>query len=186
MIFRNSAKFLIALLIAGVSNAASAITLQIDEIVMTGPTYQNDQWTLTVNQPLITGPITSTVVYTVTLADVFGANLLNAATNWTAAINNDATMSDFLTASLETDITDTTFQIIHLTAKSEGLRFFSFVSVFEASEFDFNEETPLTVSVSTIVAAVPLPAALPLFATALAGMGLLGWRRRRRFTKQLH
>ena len=28
--------------------------------------------------------------------------------------------------------------------------------------------------------AVPLPAALPLFATALAGMGLLGWRRKRK------
>ena len=29
-------------------------------------------------------------------------------------------------------------------------------------------------------AAVPLPAAFPLFATALAGMGLLGWRRKRK------
>ena len=28
-------------------------------------------------------------------------------------------------------------------------------------------------------AAIPVPAALPLFATALAGMGLLGWKRRR-------
>ncbi len=30
--------------------------------------------------------------------------------------------------------------------------------------------------------AVPIPAALPLFATALAGLGLLGWRRRARGT----
>jgi hypothetical protein len=30
------------------------------------------------------------------------------------------------------------------------------------------------------VAAVPLPAALPLFATGLAGLGLLGWRRKKR------
>jgi hypothetical protein len=30
------------------------------------------------------------------------------------------------------------------------------------------------------VSAVPLPAALPLFATGLAGLGLLGWRRKRK------
>jgi hypothetical protein len=29
------------------------------------------------------------------------------------------------------------------------------------------------------IAAVPLPAALPLFGSALAGLGLIGWRRRR-------
>ena len=30
------------------------------------------------------------------------------------------------------------------------------------------------------VSAFPLPAALPLFATALGGLGLLGWRRKRK------
>ena len=36
-------------------------------------------------------------------------------------------------------------------------------------------------SVSTIAApATPLPAALPLFATGLGGLGLLGWRRKRK------
>ena len=33
---------------------------------------------------------------------------------------------------------------------------------------------------STELTAVPLPAALPLFATGLAGLGLLGWRRKRK------
>ena len=32
----------------------------------------------------------------------------------------------------------------------------------------------------TVSQAIPLPAAFPLFATALAGMGLLGWRRKRK------
>lgn len=35
-------------------------------------------------------------------------------------------------------------------------------------------------SVSPFVAATPLPAALPLFATGLGAMGLLGWRRKRK------
>lgn len=35
------------------------------------------------------------------------------------------------------------------------------------------------VALNTEVSAVPLPAALPLLATAFAGMGLIGWRRRR-------
>ena len=39
--------------------------------------------------------------------------------------------------------------------------------------------TPNTLNVS-LDAPVPLPAAFPLFATALAGMGLLGWRRKRK------
>jgi hypothetical protein len=38
----------------------------------------------------------------------------------------------------------------------------------------------ITVEAVSPPAAVPLPAALPLFASAVAGMGLLGWRRRRR------
>jgi hypothetical protein len=38
---------------------------------------------------------------------------------------------------------------------------------------------PCTGSVST-VSTVPLPAALPLFATGLGALGLLGWRRKRK------
>ncbi len=33
---------------------------------------------------------------------------------------------------------------------------------------------------SAMVTAVPLPAALPLMATALGGLGLIGWRRKRK------
>ena len=37
----------------------------------------------------------------------------------------------------------------------------------------------ITTTHPVLVSAVPIPAALPLFATALAGMGFMGWRRRR-------
>lgn len=44
--------------------------------------------------------------------------------------------------------------------------------------FDFSLDTPAEVTVNS--AAVPLPAAFPLFATGLGALGLLGWRRKRK------
>jgi hypothetical protein len=38
----------------------------------------------------------------------------------------------------------------------------------------------LSISGSLVTSPVPLPAALPLFATGLGGLGLLGWRRKRK------
>jgi len=45
----------------------------------------------------------------------------------------------------------------------------------------FAESLPgaVTLPVATFSATTPLPAALPLFATGLAGLGLLGWRRKK-------
>jgi hypothetical protein len=38
----------------------------------------------------------------------------------------------------------------------------------------------MTFNVEQASSAIPLPAALPLFATGLGGLGLLGWRRKRK------
>ena len=43
-----------------------------------------------------------------------------------------------------------------------------------------NDPNFATGSVGATLAATPLPAALPLFATGLGGLGLLGWRRKRK------
>jgi hypothetical protein len=51
--------------------------------------------------------------------------------------------------------------------------------VSEGTPFTFNN-TNITASAISDVEAVPLPGALPLFATGLGALGLLGWRRKRK------
>jgi hypothetical protein len=60
-----------------------------------------------------------------------------------------------------------------------GVVFFSSANGFWCAGFDScaGDEG---VQSSWSVAATPLPAALPLFATDLGGLGLLGWRRKRK------
>jgi hypothetical protein len=48
----------------------------------------------------------------------------------------------------------------------------------DSLDLDDNSSFPIATMVST----TPLPAALPLFATGLGAMGLLGWRRKRKNT----
>ena len=45
---------------------------------------------------------------------------------------------------------------------------------------DITHQGPFNASFSLTGDVVPLPAALPLFATGLGALGLLGWRRRRK------
>ena len=52
--------------------------------------------------------------------------------------------------------------------------------VSEGTPFTFNNTNISASAVSDVDSVVPLPAALPLFATGLAGLGLLGWRRKRK------
>ena len=59
---------------------------------------------------------------------------------------------------------------------------FAFYSLLVTSDWTIELLTPdnETTFVSGSVNAVPLPAALPLFATGLGMMGLLGWRRKKK------
>jgi hypothetical protein len=52
------------------------------------------------------------------------------------------------------------------------------VQAFYAGDGNFNPVR--TDATLTDEPATPLPAALPLFATGLGGLGLLGWRRKRK------
>ena len=49
------------------------------------------------------------------------------------------------------------------------------------SDFDYNDNSFVFTNVSiTLTSETPLPAALPLFATGLGALGLMGWRRKRK------
>lgn len=120
------------------------VAAQAHEINMSGPTYQNDEWTLTVS-----GPISSTVTYVVTNADIAGCNICNAAANWAAAINNDPMMGSFLTAEVMT-VQGTSPEVIRITANAPNDPFTASVFVIEASQSDFNESEPLIVTVTPL------------------------------------
>jgi len=64
-----------------------------------------------------------------------------------------------------------------------GLSTASFVQndnfLFFAAEISGNFNNFVVGAPTEIISAVPLPAALPLFATGLGALGLLGWRRKK-------
>jgi hypothetical protein len=51
---------------------------------------------------------------------------------------------------------------------------------WEGAGGDVGDTITLTFTVAGHVGATPIPATLPLFATGLSGLGLLGWRRKRK------
>jgi hypothetical protein len=66
--------------------------------------------------------------------------------------------------------------ILFSTANNEGLNLIGTTFAFEEKS---NNPT-FYVSGLEYTAATPVPAALPLFATGLGALGLLGWRRKRK------
>ena len=74
----------------------------------------------------------------------------------------------------------TAWQIVQMTflatASSVTLQFTNLVNSQDGG-LDLGLDN---VSVTDAVAATPLPAALPLFATGLGALGVLGWRRKRK------
>ena len=105
--------------------------------------------------------------------DEVGGNTVNLINKWTAAINSDPVMGGFLTAVAGS-------AMITLTADIPDTPFFSTVSVIEFSEFDFNEDPDLAVSVMTIVSVpqnIPEPGTLAILGLGLVGLGAM--RRRR-------
>lgn len=149
---------------------------QVDRITLGGPTYQGDQWTLN-----LLGPVTATVTYITTVADVAGCNICNVTAHWGAAINADPGMSSFLTASyLVWDEVSPYDSVINLTANTPGISFTATVSVTEASDNDFNETEPLTVSIVTVADAslhVPEPATAFILGLALVIAASARYRR---------
>jgi hypothetical protein len=60
-----------------------------------------------------------------------------------------------------------------------GCTFFAFTAVGVQSSTDPGAANILLGQMTANVSAIPIPGALPLFATGLAGLGLLGWRRKK-------
>ena len=63
---------------------------------------------------------------------------------------------------------------VSLTLQGPGLGVLG-TTTYNGAALDFS-----TIAIDTVGTATPLPAALPLFATGLGAMGLLGWRRKRK------
>jgi hypothetical protein len=74
----------------------------------------------------------------------------------------------------------------YLSSSANTLAFFGISSTTSFSSITINDPTNglildnFTFTIEPAASATPLPAALPLFATGLGALGLLGWRRKRK------
>ena len=72
---------------------------------------------------------------------------------------------------------DFLLSILNFTSSAPHIGTFFYATAQTNAVFEANGEAN---SVSVSLAETPIPAALPLFATGLGGLGLLGWRRKRK------
>jgi hypothetical protein len=106
----------------------------------------------------------------------------NASVNWSLTSGNTYWL-------LETSGTNSKFVAFGLPLPSNADIAITFSGTFDSTiagaianngGFQSNEWWAAFNDITTSSSAVPLPAALPLFATGLAGLGLLFWRRKRK------
>jgi hypothetical protein len=72
-----------------------------------------------------------------------------------------------------------TFRGTDIANFTRGLDDFMYAAVFTTAGL-FGDGTPISPPGGGPLTATPIPAALPLIATGLGGLGLLGWRRKRK------
>ena len=94
-------------------------------------------------------------------------------TGWNLLSQSDLTASDFISFNLLNDTSGTSNPNFDGDPMQFGLVQITSQDVGGISTIDFD---PLTLQLTQ----TPIPAALPLFATGLGGLGLLGWRRKRK------
>jgi hypothetical protein len=120
------------------------------------------------------GPVTNVPQFDVDVADITTLTF----TIGGLTFNPTATVVDFQSGSLW----DITFGWTYDTTHSEELTANGTTAVLFNPSTNGEIDDTITANLQTNlqdVPSTPLPAAFPLFATALAGLGLLGWHRKR-------
>ena len=114
-----------------------------------------------ISQTLATGPGT----YTISFEAVSGANTSDVLSAWFGATELVSFVDDLPNLAAIYTFTETAIGPTTIA--------------FFGRAFPFGDQVT-NVSVTEVAATTPLPAGLPLFATGLGGLGLLGWRRKRK------